>query len=381
MAGLYFAYGKAIAALFPLSYSVLTLADIVLVLRFRRFRLFQYIQQVLIFVLPVVLQLVLGGFVASGAVIVWSFLAVLLAVMFGTAREAWWWVGAFVTAVALCAVVQPQLRVTNHLPSWLVTAFLALNIAGVSLAAFAVLGSFTRDRRRLRELEVSYLNQEVMLRQSEKLATLGTLAAGVAHELNNPAAAAARGAAQLRPLLAGMQRAYLEMCAASSPELAASIRRAGELIGSRAGQVVSLSPLQRSDRVEEMAGYLAELAVERPADAARALVDLGYTLPQVQELTAAVPPADAPAFLSWLAQADQAQRLLAEVGERAGRISQIVGAMRSYAYLDQAPVQQVDVTEGLDSTLVLLGSKLKEGVVVRRHYAGQLPRSRRTAAS
>ena len=370
-AGLCFAFREPVAALLPLSYSVLTLADIALVLRFGRFRLFQYIEQVLIFVLPVVLQLVLGGFVGSGAVIVWSFLAVLQAAMFGTAREARWWAGGFAAAVVLCAVVQPRLQVTNHLPTWLVTAFFALNIAGVSLVAFAVLGLFTRDRRRLRELEVSYLNQEVMLRQSEKLATLGTLAAGVAHELNNPAAAAARGAAQLRPLLEGMQRAYLEACSVSSPELAASIRHAGELIGRRAGQVVSLSPLQRSDRVEEMAGWLAGLAVERPADAARALVDLGYTRPQVEELTCAVPQADAPLFVSWLAQADQAQRLLAEVGEGAGRISQIVGAMRSYAYLDQAPVQQVDVTEGLESTLVLLGSKLK----ARRAHPPRLRRA------
>ena len=67
-------------------------------------------------------------------------------------------------------------------------------------------------------------------------------------------------------------------------------------------------------------------------------------------------------------------RLLAEAGEGAGRISQIVGAMRSYAYLDQAPVQNVDITDGLESTLVLLGSQLKEGITVRRQDAGHLPR-------
>lgn len=373
-AGLYFAYGEPVPALTAMSYAVVTTASIMLLFRFRNFTLFRWTELALAFPVPIAQQLLLGGFVDSSAVILWSFLAALLVVMFIGAREAWWWFGAFVIAIVGCSVLQPYIRVQNHLPTWLISVFFILNISSVCAVSLVFLYSFARDRRKLRELEVSYLNQEMMLRQADKLATLGTLAAGVAHELNNPAAAAARGVGQLRPLIDQLQGAYLELCAADSPQLAASIQRAGELIRRGAGQVASLSPLELSDRAEEMDQWLRGQGVDHPADAAEALADLGYTRAQLADLTSALPQANIPVFLSWMAGAGEAHNLLAEIGEGAGRISQIVGAMRSYAYLDQAPVQEVDITEGLENTLVLLGGKLKAGVVVRRDYADGLPR-------
>jgi signal transduction histidine kinase len=373
-AGLYFVYGEPAAAVAAMSYVAVTIAGIVLLFRFRNFALFWWTELALAFPVPVAQQLVLGGFAGSSAVILWSFLAVLLIVMFVGARQAWWWFGAFVIAVVACAVLQPYVRVQNHLPPWLMSVFFVLNVVSVCAVSLVFLNSFARDRRKLRELEVSYLNQEMMLRQADKLATLGTLAAGVAHELNNPAAAAARGVGQLRALIERLQSAYLELCTAASPQLAASIQRAGELIHGGAGRAVSLSPLQHSDQAEELGQWLHGLGVDHPADVAEALADLGYTRAQLAELTSALPPPNIPVFLSWMAGAGEAHKLLAEIGAGAGRISQIVGALRSYAYLDQAPVQEVDITEGLENTLVLLGSKLKPGVVVHREYADHLPR-------
>jgi len=373
-AGLYFVYGEPAAALAAMSYVAVTIAGIVLLFRFRNFTLFWWTELALAFPVPVAQQLLLGGFVGSSAVILWSFLAVLLIVMFVGARESWWWFGAFVIAVVACPLLQPYVRVQNHLPTWLMSVFFVLNIVSVCGVSLVFLHSFARDRRKLRELEVSYLNQEMMLRQADKLATLGTLAAGMAHELNNPVAGAVRGVGQLRQLIERQQSVYLELFAVGSPQLAESIQRAGGLIRRGARQVVSLSPLERSDRAEEMGQWLRGLGVDDPEDAAEALADLGYTRAQLAELTSAFPSASIPVFLSWLAGAGEAHNLLAEIGEGVGRVSQIVGAMRSYAYLDQAPVQEVDITGGLENTLVLLGSKLKTGVAVHRDYAEHLPR-------
>ena len=373
-AGLYVAYGEPAAALTAMSYVAVTIPGLVLLFRFRNFALFWWTELALAFPVPIAQQLVLGGFVGSSAVILWSFLAVLLIVMFVGAREAWWWFGAFVIAVVACPLLQPYVRVQNHLPTWLMSVFFVLNIVSVCGVSLVFLHSFARDRRKLRELEVSYLNQEMMLRQADKLATLGTLAAGMAHELNNPVAGAVRGVGQLRQLIERQQSVYLELFAVGSPQLAESIQRAGGLIRRGARQVVSLSPLERSDRAEEMGQWLRGLGVDDPEDAAEALADLGYTRAQLAELTSAFPSASIPVFLSWLAGAGEAHNLLAEIGEGVGRVSQIVGAMRSYAYLDQAPVQEVDITGGLENTLVLLGSKLKTGVAVHRDYAEHLPR-------
>jgi len=167
-AGLYFAYGEPAAALTAMSYVAVTIPGLVLLFRFRNFALFWWTELALAFPVPVAQQLVLGGFVGSSAVILWSFLAVLLIVMFVGAREAWWWFGAFVIAVVACAVLQPYVRVQNHLPPWLMSVFFVLNIISVCAVSLLFLHSFAQDRRKLRELEVSYLNQEMMLRHADR---------------------------------------------------------------------------------------------------------------------------------------------------------------------------------------------------------------------
>jgi signal transduction histidine kinase len=185
---------------------------------------------------------------------------------------------------------------------------------------------------------------EAALREREKLAGLGTMAAGLAHELNNPAAAMRRSVAALEDAVARAEAA---------PHPVPPPRPPGPL---RMG----LSTLERADLIDELAGL-----VGGDTEAASALADAGWTPEAAAALPAEVMP--------WVAADASVHVLLSEARMAAERISEIVAAVKGYAYLDQAPVQRIDVRTGLEQTLVILRHRLKEGVEVRRDFADDLP--------
>jgi signal transduction histidine kinase len=230
------------------------------------------------------------------------------------------------------------------------------------------------QKKKLRDLEKAYLQQEVMLRQSEKLATLGKLSAGMAHELNNPAAAALRGAAQLGTTFAHLQQAHLKLgelnLAHSQLELLLALDK---LARDRARQPEDMDSLTRSDREAKLETWLEAQGVENTWEVAPGLVNLGYDKDKLTTLLADFSSSQAIAVIDWLNCTFSIYSLLDEIGQGAGRISEIVKALKTYAYMDQAPIQSVDLHEGLDNTLVMLRSKLKPGITVHRDYAPDLP--------
>ena len=251
---------------------------------------------------------------------------------------------------------------------------LDLKLVGLAGPFFHRRVHMLRSRQAMRRLEMAYLEQEMVLRQSEKLATLGRLSAGMAHELNNPASAARRSGEQLREVIDEMETAQFRLGHMQlAPELLAEVRALESDACARAAEPDELDPLTRSDREQELEDWLDGLGIEDPWEAAPRLVSMGHGVASLGELAKRFEAECLEVVLSSLTSHFTVYRLLEEIGHGTGRITEIVRALKSYAYLDQAEIQEVDVRRGLDDTLVMLRARLKEGISVERHYDEDVP--------
>ncbi len=212
-------------------------------------------------------------------------------------------------------------------------------------------------------------------RDREKLLAVGRLAAGLAHELNNPAAAAARDVAALRDYERMRQTAFDEVArSGAGAERLAALAALGVEAGERTDPGERLDALARSDREDELADALEARGVPDGGEIASTLTDAGLGGEWADRVAAVLGEAGLGAGLRFVAACAGTRVLLAELQEATTRIADLVAAVRSYSYLDQAPRQSVNINDGLEDTLVLLAHKLREkGVEIVRDLDPELP--------
>ncbi len=226
-------------------------------------------------------------------------------------------------------------------------------------------------------------NTQEAIGQRERLLALGSLSAGLAHELNNPAAAAVRAAGSLRERVAGMRGKLAAITAAGfDSAFVASLVRMQEDAVERASKARPLSPIETTDAEDEVADWLDAHGITASWDLAPLFVQAGLDaewLDQIALAVAAQPAKDTPgggldSAIRWLGYTVETEMLMTEITDSVTRISALVGAARQYSQLDRAPYQVIDVHELLDSTLVMLDNKIGPDIRVVKEYDRSLPR-------
>ncbi|WP_033319278.1 ATP-binding protein [Streptomyces yerevanensis] len=218
-------------------------------------------------------------------------------------------------------------------------------------------------------------NTQRTINQRERLLALGSLSAGLTHELNNPAAAAVRATSSLRDRVAHM-RHKLGVIAAGPyhREALKTLIDIQESTAERVAKAPSLSPLEASDREDTLSDWLDDHGIEGGWQIAPTFVQAGLDIDWLERVAAAVDPEMLPGAVGWLNYTVETELLMREIEDSTTRVSNLVNAAKQYSQLDRAPYQVCDVHELLDSTLLMLSGKIGSGIKVVKEYDRTLPR-------
>jgi signal transduction histidine kinase len=210
-------------------------------------------------------------------------------------------------------------------------------------------------------------NMEALSRQREKLVSLGTMAAGLAHEINNPASAIARAVDTLSDNCRTLVSAPIRLAeAAITAEQFLALEGLRREIDPSAAVV---DPLALADREEALNDWLEARGIADAWQLAATLASVGVQPEWCHRVADALDETALEPGLEWLAGTLASTALLTEIREANRRVSELVASMKSFSQLDRASMQLVDVTEGLESTLVMLEHKLRAGVTIERDFA------------
>ena len=209
--------------------------------------------------------------------------------------------------------------------------------------------------------------------QQQKLAALGKMSAGLAHELNNPAAAARRAAQTLGKNLDDVESLCCELLNYLLAKQSSDSVPLSDICELARRESPELDSLTRSEREDELSDWLGTMKVEQPWDAAASLVSAGLTRKDLEPLARAPQPL-VPKLLTWLAKDIEMRQTCRDLGESTGRITEIVCAMKSYSHMDQSQTKSpTDLNQGILSTGTILKHKAKKKALRFEKQFGQVP--------
>ena len=211
--------------------------------------------------------------------------------------------------------------------------------------------------------------------QRERLLALGSLSAGLTHELNNPAAAAVRATSSLRDRVAGMRHKLAHI--SKHPyqrETMENLMELQERAVERVAKAPALGPMEASDAEDTVADWLEDHSVSGGYDLAPTLVQAGLDTVWLDQVADIVAATDLEGAIRWLTYTVETELLMNEIQDSTGRIMHLVGAAKQYSQLDRAPYTEVDVHDLLDSTLVMLAAKIGPDITIVKDYDRTLPK-------
>jgi signal transduction histidine kinase len=221
---------------------------------------------------------------------------------------------------------------------------------------------------------------EATVRERERLISLGRLAAGLAHEVNNPAAAALRATADLRGAMQQLQDVvgWLASANLTSDRVHALLNLQREALGAVAPS--ARSGIELANAEDDLGTWLDAHGVENSWSLASTLASVGLDESWLDRAAAVLSRDELSPGLNWLVATLLATNLVDQVDDALGRIAQLVGAVKEYSYMDRAAEQDVNVQEGIEKTLLVLGHKLRSGIQIIREYDHGLPTIRANGA-